>query len=406
MSLRTPTRPIRGLAIAAVLGLLVTACGATEDPVADDPVPDGSAAAEQVDEATVEHDEAPAQDGVLVVATTSILGDIVATLVGDDGRVEVLMPPGVDPHGYEPSARDAAMLREADLVVANGLQLEENLIAALAAAEDDGVRVFEVAPELDPIAFDWDGPHDHGHDDGHQEDHGHDHGHEEEHGHDHGHEEEHGHEEDHGHDDGHEDDHGHEEDHGHEDAHGHDHGPDDPHIWFDPIRMAEGVQLIAAELAAVATTLPAEEWAQRGQEYADLLLELHEELEATLADVPPENRQLVTNHDALGYLAMRYDLEVLGTVIPGATTQVETDARSFAALIDTVETAGVSVVFAENTDSTVLAEQLASEVIGRGDLHVEVVRIYTDALGEEGSGAETYPGLLRTTVTRIADALS
>lgn len=170
--------------------------------------------------------------------------------------------------------------------------------------------------------------------------------------------------------------------------------------------MASGVELIAAELAAVDTTLDAGEWEQRGAEYADMLLELHEELEAILGVVPPANRQLVTNHDALGYLAARYDFEVLGTVIPGASTQAEADAQSFAELIQTVEQSGVPAVFAENTDSTTLAEQLASEVIGRGDLEVEVVGIYTDALGEEGSGAETYPGLLRTTATLIADALS
>jgi len=169
--------------------------------------------------------------------------------------------------------------------------------------------------------------------------------------------------------------------------------------------MAEGVQMLAAELADVDTRLDAAEWESRGDDYAAELLELDEEIAEILSAVPDENRQLITNHDSLGYLATRYDFEVLATVIPGSSTQAEADAAGFAELIETVEDAGVSTVFAENIDSTMLADQLASEVIGRSDLEVEVVRIYTGALGEEGSGAETYPGLLRTTATLIADAL-
>ncbi|MEX0836167.1 MAG: zinc ABC transporter substrate-binding protein, partial [Nitriliruptor sp.] len=88
---------------------------------------------------------------VTVVATTSILGDVVEQLVGEDGTVTVLMGPGVDPHGYAPSARDAATMREADLVVANGLQLEESLVSTLEATEVEGVPVFELAPQLDPL---------------------------------------------------------------------------------------------------------------------------------------------------------------------------------------------------------------------------------------------------------------
>lgn len=367
MHRRNPnSRPMRVLALVAVLALAVVACGgAVEegDPVADE------VAERTVDEADSDPPEPEQAEGPLVVATTSILGDIVSTLVGEDGEVVVIMPPGADPHGFEPSAHDAALLREADLVVANGLMLEESLVSALAAAEEEGVRLFELADHLDPIGFDLGDPHA----DDHEDDHEHDNGHEE-------------HDEEQGNDD-------------------HDHGPEDPHVWFDPVRMATGVQLIAAELAVVADNLDAVEWERRGEEYGQMLLALHEELEETLSAVPPADRQLVTNHDSLGYLAARYDFEVLGTVVPGASTQAETDARSFAELIGAVEAAGVTVVFAENTDTTTLADQLASEVVGRGDLDIEVVRIYTDALGEEGSGAETYPDLLRTTARLIADAL-
>jgi zinc/manganese transport system substrate-binding protein len=375
--MRIPRRPIaaghasrRLLATMAVVGLVAAACGTTAEP---DPSADEGAGDETTDQ--VEVATGPTSD-LLVVATTSILGDVVGNLVGDDGTVEVIMQPGADPHGFQPSASDAAMLREADLVVANGLQLEESLLSALEAAEEEDVRVFELAEHLDPIEFGGEGPDTHGdEDDGH----------------------------------GHEDDgHGDEDDgHGHGDEDdGHGHGPEDPHVWFDPVRMADGVRLLAAELAEVDDHLDAEEWERRGEGYAEELLGVHDELEALFATIPEDDRKLITNHDALGYLANRYGFEVLATVIPGSSTQAEADARQFSQLIQTVEEAGVTVVFAENTDSTTLAEQLASEVGGRGDLEVEVVRLYTDALGEPGSGAETYLDLLRTTGQRITDALS
>ena len=163
--------------------------------------------------------------------------------------------------------------------------------------------------------------------------------------------------------------------------------------------------MIADAIAELDERLDAEEWNERAEAYVAELEELDAELTELFSSIPEGNRTLVTNHDALGYLAARYDFEVLGTVIPGASTQAEADSRGFAELIETVERAGVEVVFAENTDSTVLAEQLASEVIGRSDLDVEVVRIYTDALGEEGSGADTYLGLMRTTAALVTDAL-
>ncbi len=388
--------PLRILALAALLGIALAGCGegastdTDPDPVAED-VGAEDAAADAPE--TESQEAATTDDGPHIVVTTSILGDVVRTLVGEDGRVDVVMPPGTDPHGFQPSAADAAMFREADLVVANGLDLEEPLLGALQAAEEDGVPVFTLADKLDPIEYE-DGD-EHGHED---ED---DQAHEDEDDQAHEDEDDQAHEDD---DRGHED----EDDQAHEDEDDHDaddHGPEDPHVWFDPIRMAEGVQLLAAEIATVDTQLDAAEWETRGEASAAELRQLDEDLQRIFADIPADDRLLVTNHDALGYLAARYDFELVGTVIPGSSTQAEADAQGFAELIETVEDAGVSAVFAENTDSTALADQLASEVIGRGDLDVEVVRIYTDALGEDGTGAETYPGMMRTTATLIADAL-
>lgn len=349
-----PRRP--RLAGALALGLLLSACAGGAG--------DGAGA------------PAGSEDGALVVATTSILGDIVGELVDDDGTVEVLMPPGTDPHAFEASARHAALMRDADLVVANGLGLEESLRSALEAAEEDGVEVLRVAEHLDPLGFDWSGPDDHAHGDDEPAPEG----------------------------DGdaaEEDEHTAAEDDG---AGGAD-APRDPHVWHDPVRMADGATLIAEHLAEVAEGVEPAAWERRGQEYADRLRAVHDEIEELLAAVPEERRQLVTNHEAFGYLAARYDFAVLGTVIPGASTDAETDPQGLSELVETVERAGVSVVFSETTESDRLAEQLASEVAGRGGLDVEVVALYSGSLGEPGSDAETYPDLLRANARRIAEAL-
>jgi len=361
----------RGMSAVMVAGLLLSACSAEQ--------PTGS-----VEPAPVE--PVPVVEPIRVVATTSILGDLVANLLGDDGEVVVLIGPGIDPHAYQASARDAAELRGADLVVANGLLLEEGLVAALDAAEADGVRIITVADKLDPIEFgSGHAHHDDDKDDGH--DHGHDHGKDD--GHDHDKDDDHDHDKD--------------DDHDHDKDDDHDHGDEDPHFWWDPIRTVTAVELIAAELTVVRPDI---DWSARADAYVLQILAAHAELEVLFAAIPEERRRIITNHDSLGYLEARYGFEVIGTVIPGSSTTVETNARAFAALVDLMVEEGVTVVFAENTDSITLAQQLASEAIGRGDLDVTVVRILTDALGEPGSGADTYLGLLRTTAALIHAALA
>ncbi len=134
--------------------VIVAGCGgAAADTSASSPAASAPAAVEDVG---VEG------DGLVVVATTSILGDVVSNVVGDAGEVEVLMAPGVDPHSFQASAAQAASLRAADLVVANGLGLEESLDDTLAAAQEDGAVVVEVAQDMDPIPFEGADDHDHG----------------------------------------------------------------------------------------------------------------------------------------------------------------------------------------------------------------------------------------------------
>jgi zinc/manganese transport system substrate-binding protein len=328
----------RHLVSLLVLALAAGACGAAGDD-------DGDAGGQP-------------DGGLAVVATTSIYGDLVRTLLADDGSVEILIQPGQDPHGYAPSAQQAAALRDADLVVANGLDLEEQLVDVLADAEEDGVAVVRVAEEVAPVAHEGAGP-DH-------------------------------------------DDHGDEDD--GDDGDGASDATEalDPHVWLDPLRMATAAELLAERLAQVDDQLEDAEWTARGAALGDRLRGVSDEASSILDVVPAGCRTLVTDHRSLGYFADRFDLEVVGSVVPGTSSQAEPSARDFAALVDTVRERDIPAVFSDTSASDDLAQALAAEV-GRD---VEVVALYTESLGEPGSGAETYPGLILTDARLIADALA
>ena len=95
-------------------------------------------------------DQAPT-DKVRVIATTSILGDVVSRLGGDGIELDVMIPRGIDPHDFSPSAQQVAAISSADLIVANGLELEEGLEDVLAQAKSEGIAVIEVGPQVDPL---------------------------------------------------------------------------------------------------------------------------------------------------------------------------------------------------------------------------------------------------------------
>ena len=214
-------------------------------------------------------------------------------------------------------------------------------------------------------------------------------------GHDEHEEDEHGHDEheedEHGHDEHEEDEHGH----GHE---GHDHGPLDPHFWFDPIRVKVAVNEVAARLSAVDPE-GAETYLRNAAEYGEQLDELHAWVQEQVSTVAPERRLLVTSHDSFSYLAELYGFEVVGLVIPSLATHVEPSAEHIVDVVEVVREHDIPAVFGETTVSERLAQTIANET------GAELVRLYSGSLGPEGSGADTYLGMVRTNVERIVEAL-
>ncbi len=173
---------------------------------------------------------------------------------------------------------------------------------------------------------------------------------------------------------------------------------DDPHLWFDPTLVADAAPVIGDALVAAGADEPTTQ--QCVDAVTTDLHALDAELREILSVVPSDERLLVTNHDALGRFADRYDLEVLGSVIPGSSTLAEASPAELEQLSDDIEAAGVPAIFTEALEATDDATTFADR------LGVDVVTLYTDSLGEEGSGAENYDELMRFNATAIADALA
>ena len=272
--------------------------------------------------------------GPLVVATHSILGDLATNVLGDTARVQVVMPAGTDPHDFEPSAADVALLSEADLVVANGLGFEVGLTDALEAAADDGVDVLDLGEQLDPLPLaDGDG--------------------------------------------------------------------EDPHWFTDPRRTVRAVGLIAAAAAAV-DGIDAAAIGVQAEAYVDVVTAADAQMGDDLLAVPAADRRLVTNHEVFGYFADRYGFEVIGTIIPSGTTLAEPSSADLSALVDIIDETGVPAIFADTSSSRELADVLAEET---GE-DIAVVELFSESLGEPGSGGETYLQLIRTNADRIVGALA
>ena len=330
------------LACLIINAISLISCGADER---DEAVPNAHAAKMPLD----------------IVVSTTILGDLVKNIVGEQATVEILLPPGVDPHDYHASAKQVAALVQADLVVVNGLFLEEGLVDVIESAIAEGVKVIQIAERVDPL------PYDSAHSDSESE---------------------------HAHSDS-------ESEHAHSDSE-HDHsgayGRKDPHVWLDPIRMADAAYIVAEELVNIAGD---RDWLSRANDYAMSLRSLDDEIRRTLAAIPERNRKLVTNHHSLGYFANRYGFEVIGTVIPSSSTLADSSSAQLATVVDAIKAAGVRAIFAETTNSGLLAETVAREV----GTFVKVVELYTGSIGETGSGADSLIGMLRANAARIAEAL-
>lgn len=272
-----------------------------------------------------------------VVVTTNILGDLTREIVGDAAPVTVLMKPNADPHSFGISAQQAAKLEQADLIVYNGLGLEEGVLRNVDSAADAGVPALEVGRHVDPMDF-----------------------------------------------------HGDEQD-----------GEPDPHFWTDPQRARTAVETIADRVIADVDGIDEATVRANAGAYVERIGKLDAWMRERFSAIPADGRKLVTNHHVFGYLAQRYDFDVVGTVIPSGTTLASPSASDLSELAGTVRSTGVPAIFADSSQPDRLARVLADQA----GVDVRVLSLYSESLTGSDGQAPTYEAMMRANTDTIVAGL-
>jgi zinc/manganese transport system substrate-binding protein len=180
-----------------------------------------------------------------------------------------------------------------------------------------------------------------------------------------------------------------------------DHAGDvDPHWWQDPRNAELAVSAIRAALVN-ADPAGANAYRRNAARYIARLERLDRETAACIDRIPARLRKLVTTHDALGYYAARYGLDVIGAVIPSLSTQAQPSAGDIQQLVDQIRRTGVKAIYPESSVNPKLEQAVAREsgaTIGSA--------LWADTLGPEGSSGATYIDSIAANTTAIVDGLS
>jgi ABC-type Zn uptake system ZnuABC Zn-binding protein ZnuA len=174
----------------------------------------------------------------------------------------------------------------------------------------------------------------------------------------------------------------------------------DPHWWQDP---RNAVLAVGAIERAMATADPAgaNAYEEQGERYEARIEALDGAVAKCWENVPEAERKLVTTHDALGYYAQRYGLEVIGTVIPSLSTQAQPSAGELAELAETIRRERVKAVFAESSVTSKVERVIADEAgaaVGKA--------LWADSLGPEGSDGATYLQSIASNTRALVDGLT
>ena len=270
-----------------------------------------------------------------VLASTTFLADITQNIAGDRLIVQSLLPVGADPHSYQPTPQDLVKINHSKLLVINGLEYEHFLEPLLENAGGER-SVVTASDGLDPRTM--------------------------------------------------------------EDEENGGQVVNDPHMWLDPSRVITYVENIRAGLAEYDPE-GAETYQANAAQYNQKLIDLDNWIKEQVAQIPPERRLLVTNHEALGYFSDRYGFTVIGTVLPSVSSDASASAGQLATLVDEIKASGVSTIFLDASENPNLAQQIAdeTEIIVVTDLHLESLI--------EGGPAATYLDMMQHNVMQIVSAL-
>jgi manganese/iron transport system substrate-binding protein len=236
-------------------------------------------------------------DKLKVVATNSIVGDIVKNVGGDLIDLTTLIPVGSDPHSYEPVPQDIARVADADVIFVNGAGLEESLLRTIKNAGEssqlvslsDGIALIQPTNSSDP-----------------------------------------------------------------------EHSGGDPHVWTDPTLVKVWVDKIAQVLSE-RDPANADIYQSNAKAYSQKLDELDGWVQGQVSQLPAEKRQMVTDHESFAYFAQRYGFDLVGAVIPSYSTLAAPSAQELATLEDAIRQLGVKAIFVDTTVNPALAERVGSD---------------------------------------------
>jgi ABC-type Zn uptake system ZnuABC Zn-binding protein ZnuA/ABC-type Mn2+/Zn2+ transport system permease subunit len=256
-----------------------------------------------------------------VVATTTQIGDWVREVGGNAVSVDQVLQPNTDPHEYEPRPSDVEAAAGAKLVFANGDNLDKWIDQIVSDSGSDAGVVDLGALVPERLPGETSGA---------------------------------------------------------------EASEYDPHWWHDPRNAEAAVRGIERRLAA-ADPAHRRQFARNAGAYLARLRKLDAGIARCIDSVPRGQRKLVTDHDAFGYFAHRYGIEVVGAVIPSQTTQAQPSAKDLSDLIALIEREGVKAVFPESSLSPKVAEAIARQTGASTDY-----TLYGDTLGPAGSDGATY----------------
>ena len=270
-----------------------------------------------------------------VITTTTIFADLAKMALGDAAHIESIIPAGADVHTFEPSPSDVEKIQSADLIIANGLGLDswiQSLIDAAGKGEADTLLLGEGLDQESGWVYL---------------------------------------------------------------SNAETPGTFDPHIWLDPKGAALYVQRIADHVSRNAPDL-AQRIAATSADGITKINAIDADLAVDFAAIDPDQRKIVTMHDAFGYFARAYEIEIVGVAV--ASPGQDPSAQEIRALIDAIREAGVTALFSEVQLPSKVLDQIAAET-GATVLQ----DLYSDALG--ASPADSYLGVMRTNADAILGAL-
>ena len=308
-----------------------------------------------------------------VVATFSILGDMVKQVGGDRVKVTSLVGPDGDTHVYRPTPKAAKAIAQTKVLFVNGLEFE-GWIERLVESSGFKGRMVTATVGIEALKMEEEGHHD-DHDKHGKKDHHDDH-------------DKHGKKDDH-------DDH---DKHGKKDGHEHhNHGEYDPHAWHSLANARIYVRNIVDGLAA-ADPQGAKAYRANAERYIKEIKSLESEMEKAMKSISADGRKVVTPHDAFGYLGSTYGIKFLAPV--GISTEAEASAGDVAKLIRQIKKEKISAIFVENITDRRLLDQIVRETGARvgGTL-------YSDALSKANGPAGTYLDLMRHNIRTLVKAL-